>query len=333
MFNFYVPSVYRVYEKESGSWVPVQCLKGRDDLFCWSGTEFCKVKINCSNVLYPVTKVAVIDCFTSIGLDSSVSNVESCTQWSPPWLFHEEKPLSGCGSTDSKSAFDALHDFGREIKQPTRCNVHAYAVPKHRFRQILSCLPPSTEHYSGGKRWEIIYIPKNGQNSMVDCESGASKFCRAHGLQYIKTVLALRGRVQRKRKDHGEHVELRDDSLQIPPKSFRKLRRIMSLCGVANRYGFRVQAAKNGKGRGKRRRVRLGIHDISNIACLDHKVKEKCKDYIETLNAFKTNYHNAIKQTNILNNIEKHTEGITWLKITLESSKSIVMEGVLLLFS
>ena len=331
MYSIHVPSGYHIYEKDSGSWVPVDRLLGRENLYCWNGMEFCKVKVSCTQPPHPVNKLALIDSITIIGLDDSVKFVESCTQWVPPWLTYEGKPGSVCQSKLSQCALLAIADFGREAHHYKKSGAQAYIVPKHRFEQMSNYLP-NVEHIPLGNNWEIIYIP-NKEVAAEMCEAGEKAVCRAHGIHYIETVLALKGRLQRKRKDHGLHVDLRDDGLHVSPHAFRRLRRIMTCCGVLNRYGFRVITSKNGKKRQEKRRVRLGIPNTANIKCLDAKVKEHCKDYIQTLNVFKTCPKNALRNAKYLDACDKVRTATKWIKITLETSVAIVVEGIMLLLA
>ena len=150
---------------------------------------------------------------------------------------------------------------------------------------------------------------------------------------YIKMVLVLKGKLQKKRKDHREHIEITDHGLHISPHSFRRLRRMTSSCGILNRYGFRVLTGSNGKGRQPRRRIRLGIPQMHDIACLSKEVKEACTCYSDVFKVFGTSSRYAFQNVKILPNSQSISHNTEWIKLTIQSGSCIVIEGMMLCFA
>lgn len=323
MYEIYVPSWYHVYEKLSATWKPVEKLTGMENLSCWNGTIFTPIVVSRSPSAYSVDKLAVIDAVTMLGLGDGICRVLSCTQWVPPWLDNDIISGCECKFTVKEGAVQAIHDFGRAVPQSNCSNVRAYALPKHRLEGVYRILPELDPPIMQGKT-ALVPVPLKPSRGQL-CESGTTEACRRHGMSYVETVLALKGRVQRQR-DRNQHVEIRDDGLHLPPHAFRRLRRIMSTCGISNRYSFRVLAGKNGKGRRERRRVRLGISGSLPIECLN--VKENNR---EVLDSFRKSAENAFRESRIIKDCMKLTRNTEWIKLTMVSSPSIIVEGILLL--
>lgn len=319
MYEIYIPGWYHVYEKSSATWMPAETLTGMEELACWNGNNFIPVTVSRSVSPYSVDKLAVIDAVTILGLGDGICRVQSCTQWIPPWLNEEITSTEECMCSDQECAVQAINDFGR--RAPHCSNESTYAVPKHRLEDVSKCLPQICPLFVSG-RTATIQIPLRQTRGQL-CERGMTEACRRHGMSYVETVLALKGRIQR-RRDRNQHVEIRDDGLAISPHAFRRLRRIMSSCGILNRYSFRVLIGKNGKGRRERRRVRLGIQGTSQMECLN--VKEINKDVLDIIRK-KTEY--SFRESRIIRDCIKLTRDTEWFKLTIPNT-TIIIEGILI---
>ena len=317
MSELFLPVWYHVYERSSGTWTPISNLVGKEDLFCWNGKDYDQVQASIGS--YVIDRLALLDSVTVVGLGSSISEVHNSTSCFLPQTG-DKQSSSPCGSTPQDCSFLALKDFGtnrRFCESEEEC---LFQVPRHRFPG-LSTLVPEARHLPGSGPWKMVSLPKRSMPGSI-CERGTNPECRRHGIRYLETVLALKGRVQKKRKDHGRHVELRDDGMHVSPHAFRRLRRIVASCGVPNRYSFRVLSGKNGRGRRPRRRVRLGISDVAHLDCEVKEISEGC-GLME---------NNNYREARILQHCANQTTGTDWVKVTLGSnSRSIVVEGMLIL--
>ena len=332
MFEIYVPKWYKIYEKNSMSWVTVKDLLGVEQLKCWNGEDFTPVHVSNPGRHFAVDNLAVVDAVTSVGISGMITNVLSSSHWIPPWLNGiTQTTKCDCQCTPFDSMSCAIKDFCREIYFPAAKNIFSFSLPLARLELVLQ-LFPTMKYQQVNNKFFTCSIQKN-TSVMQLCESDKDSKCRENHMHYIEMVLALKGNIQKKRKDHNKHIQIIDHGLHISPHSFRRLRRMTSSCGILNRYGFRVFAGKNGKGRQQRRRVRLGITQMHNIACLNKEVKEKCTSYVEVLKSFGSSPRHAIQNVKILSNSQSISQNTEWLKISLQNSKCIVIEGIMLFFA
>ena len=328
MAEMFLPRWYHVWERESGTWLPAGALAGREELFCWNGSDYVPVEAVASSPRScdVVDRLAVVDAVTTFGVGPSVRAVRTSTRWFPPWWGRETEASADCGCTPRDCGFCAIRDFA--LKNAAR-DPESFRVPRHRYGRVAKLVPEISGSPSGKLGpWATVSVPKCGMPRNI-CERSDSERCRRHGLRYIETVLALKGRLQRRRKDRREHVELRDDGMRVSPHAFRRLRRLMTSCGVVNRWGFRVQTGRNGRGRRRRRRVRLGISVTSGVRCLKPGVKENEEEW-EGITG-----RDPFREARIVSGCGGVTASREWVKLKLgegSASPSIVVEGVLILF-
>ena len=330
MAEIFLPSWYHVWERESGSWLSAGALVGREDIFCWSGSEYVRVEAVASSPesWHVVDRLAIVDGVTALGIGASVRAVHTSTHWFPPWWGREAEASTSCGCTPRDCGFWAIRDFAAKNDADASRDTERFRVPRPRYGQVARLVPDISRSPSGKLGpWTTVLVPKCGMPTSI-CERSDSEQCRRHGLRYIETVLALKGRFQQRRRDRHEHIELRDDGMRVSPHAFRRLRRLMTSCGVVNRWGFRVQTGRNGRGRRHRRRVRLGISVASGIQCLKPTVKENVEwESIAGRNPF--------REARIVPDCSVATAGKDWVKLKLgegNDSSTIVVEGVLVLF-
>lgn len=329
--SIYIPDWYHMYDKDYGGWRMVKDMIGLDGVACWNGHRFAMVDLHRCR---PGTKTGRLIMFDSMTIMAENDNefplrgVSFQTHWLPPWLFQSDKPGEKvCRSSSMAHTYKAVSDFICK-REGHKCTGEGnMCIPLKRMHKIIDIEPKI--------RWKQIgrckAVPHISKQDMADddqlCERGDDPLCRAHSLQYIRTVVALRGLVHPQRGHRGAHTEVKDSSMKIPNSSFMRLRRLMTMCAVLNRHIFKVMRGKNGRHRKERRRVRIGVRN-GTVPCLDKIVKDSFSSNRDILKLFSARERYVVQEAKLLRH--QKTTFDKWVRMTLKDTNCIIVEGILL---
>ena len=325
VISIYVPTGYHLLEERTQSWVRIEDLKDKHG--CWDGSTFTDIDIATTTNRDGPDMYANIDAVTTIGINSKdVASVSINYHWKPPWIICKPTHISfhpPIGCTVLLHCYRAIQDFVPCHTYRTDLNLLECRLPVRRFEKLraLNYIPNLDRQISHNSRYISFVIPKVGVHHL--CESCAVQTQREHALVYLKTVLAVKA-VQQNRKSGDSHIEIKDKGLRLSTSAFRRLRRLMSMCAVPNRYIAKIHRMRDGK-KHLKRRVLLKLGPRGMASCTG--VKENVRDNADF-------YHRmqcppSSKQHASLYKIQEDIK-TQWYRIDMKTTNSIAMEGVLI---
>jgi len=342
--TLYVPAGYHLLVEESLSWVPVRNMKW--GVKCWSEHGFVELTIEAIASMDLPDSYANVDAVTTFAIDSAfIKGVDINYHWMPPWVstsiqeqYKTETAVKGNDLCQTiHHAAHALQDFFKCRGTGPDCNILECKLPSKRLEKLksLHIIPALDSHRCHSGRFTTVTIPKVACNHM--CESCLTEKHREHALTYINTVLAVKGVVQ----DKGSHIEIKDHGLKLAAGAFRRLRRLMSMCAVPNKYISKVTRTRDGhkmsknspmKRKSLKRRLRLKLPlDHGVASCID--VKDGVRDKAEFHSIIKsrpttTSQHAIIVPMQQIK--ERHSDKLAWYRIVMKTTNSIAIEGLMI---
>lgn len=318
--HIYIPTDMNLLVADGECWKPVHSLS--NSVKCWTEEGYVDVTITKCHPHSKINCYAILDAVTTVAVD--INHIHSLIinyRWMPPWVMRQDQAEPSLKCTLSDHEVKALTDFSEQRPCLLDTNFIECKVPIQRYEKIKTKKSVSSLNAHREGRYQIVRVPKH----LWCCESSLSSRCRNHALAYINMVVHIRGIIVKKTHRTGAHVEIRDKGPKLRSSSFRRLRRMLTLCAVRNGYIPRVSRLKDGNPHIKRRlRMQLDSDHVARYI----EVKEKL--------VHSTEFH-CISKTIPTNNkraklvpIESDQTPITWYKVTLSRGSSLAISGVMI---
>lgn len=341
MPSLLVPTNYHILEKSSGGWIPMsKCLATAGCIsYAWSGQgQFVPItvvpmKTEHENELKEQNmKLLLFDSVTLLGAGEDTDTVKACYTWQLPFDKTEEKKNkyslhTQCTCKDHRIA--AIKDIARRHVDVKSKRVE-FIFHKKRFDQILALFSNETKEnlpcHPIGKASVGIFeddLPVSNCSFNKLCERCFDACGKTHMRHYVETCLLLKGNPIKKSRTKHAHIEITDEHL--PVKTWRKLRRAISVCGLKSVYSLKVRNISLGKRNRRRMRVRFQNPSSISVSC--------CSSSLPSLLSG-PKYSTNVKENVFVENIKSITSNVTlqsktWVKIQWKDKhQPIVIEGI-----
>ena len=287
-----LPMGYHVFEKGKNRWVKIENIPKISD--CWNGRQFVKVH---SKIMTQKTNVI------SVILDSV-----TCVALLPKWCedirvnFHCDIPAVKRTPTDNNIdyLYAAIRDFC--VKLGIVDGNVLCKIPKSRLNVIAGL--DNLQIIQQNKKYTILSVPNT---CIIETPDNVR-----NSLTYINTVISLKAM-----KHHGSDVEIRDDGIRLESSAFRRLRRMISVCGSKSDVILRVNQLHNGRHKKMKRQLRLRKDDF------DYKQSGFHNCQPMTYPAIRKSVRQLMEK-----DLVKH---ITWYIVDIFDADSLGVEGLVLL--
>ena len=292
-----LPKGYYIFEKEQNSWVQVENIPEISE--CWNGNKFVKVQTNILSQSTDFISI-ILDSVTCIALlPNSNKNITVNFHCNLPIYSNYENKED----YDPRYFFAAINDFSKKIgvdNENILCK-----IPSSRLNNIIN-IYDQINIVARDKTSTTLCIP----NECIEEES-PDNFQNA--LAYIKTVISLKGL-----KHQNNDIEIRDDGISLQSSAFRRLRRMISICGSTSDVILRVNQISNGKRKKMKRQFRLRKNNFieRQINC------QTCKRLP----------NHAIRKPRRYKVDKENVTNVTWYKVNIINSNSLGLEGLVVLF-